>query len=156
MNAVAETRYLAARMTEVQLLDVLTSLAEQAETDEGARAIFAILDAALSRRLGLDATKVAAAPLGTVETLQLAFEAQRFWVLIDRQHNQDVAVGPFATKELAEHDLQYGKVIDDLCHEDCLDAYVFEGLPPVGFDRVKPQYLVFANSWLVRLQGVDE
>ncbi|XBH21716.1 hypothetical protein V5R04_00355 [Jonesiaceae bacterium BS-20] len=109
--------------------------------------------------MGLDADKVAAAPLGAVETLRLSFEAQRFWVHIERQETEDIAVGPFATKELAEQDLEHGEVVEDLCLEDCLDAYVFEGLPSVGVDRVQPTYrrVSVANGvTLVRLQGVNE
>ncbi|XBH22932.1 hypothetical protein V5R04_06885 [Jonesiaceae bacterium BS-20] len=50
MNAVAEIRYLAASMTEVQLLDMLAGKADQAKTDEGTRAIFAIVAADFTRR----------------------------------------------------------------------------------------------------------
>lgn len=159
MNAVAETRYLSARMTEVQLLDVLAGMETQAKTDEEARAVFSILAADLTRRLGLDATKVATAPLGAVATLRIAVESKQFWVHIERQDAGDIAVGPFATKELAEHDLEHGEVVDDLCLEDCLDAYVFEGIPAEGVDRVKPEYRrvqVAGGFTLVRLQGVEE
>mgnify|MGYP003617416802 CR=1 FL=1 len=159
MNAVAETRYLSARMTEAQLLEVLAGMEAQAQTDEEARAIFSILAADLTRRLGLDATKVATAPLGAVATLRIAVESKQFWVHIERQDTEDIAVGPFATKELAEHDLEHGEVVEDLCLEDCLDAYVFEGIPAQGVDQVKPEYRTVTGDngfSLVRLQGVDE
>ena len=45
------------------------------------------------------------------------------YVLIDRQNNPDAAVA-FDTKTDAESALDAHELIDSLCAEDCLDAYV--------------------------------
>ncbi|XBH22931.1 hypothetical protein V5R04_06880 [Jonesiaceae bacterium BS-20] len=73
-----------------------------------------------------------------METLCIAVESKQFRVHIVRQEAGDFAVGSFTTKELAEQDLEHDEVVEDLCLEVSLDAYVLEGIPAEDVDRSSP------------------
>lgn len=50
--------------------------------------------------------------------------ARAWWITIDRQYADAPAqIGPYLTEADAEHALQHAPMVDNLCHEDCLDAY---------------------------------
>lgn len=60
---------------------------------------------------------------------------EAYWILIDREWNANLAVGPYPGEAAANHAMQHALLIDYYCEEDCLDATVEQGEPPEGFER---------------------
>lgn len=72
-----------------------------------------------------------------------------WWICIDRQHHPDVAVGPYDEEYPALRDLEGGDVVDALCEQDCLDAYLTRQpesdrvlLRPDGTPHATPEHQV--------------
>lgn len=60
---------------------------------------------------------------------------KQWWVHIDRDHSNDLAVGPYPSKDAADHAVGYAGLIDGICAEDCLDLTVEDHAHP-GYEQV--------------------
>ncbi len=76
-----------------------------------------------------------AQPRQIVDT-DLCSQSEKFYVVIDRQYGPGVAVA-YPDKATAERALISSPLVDSLCEEDCLDAYV-EGTVPEGYEEIVP------------------
>lgn len=47
-----------------------------------------------------------------------------WWVLLERDRHDDMAIGPYATEEAAAYAAQNALLVDGYCEEDCLEVYV--------------------------------
>ena len=58
------------------------------------------------------------------------------WVFIERESNDFLAVGPYPTRDAAQHAVQAAPLIEGLCEEDALDAFVAAVEPGAHWKRV--------------------
>lgn len=65
---------------------------------------------------------------------------QPWWVLIEREHSRDIAVGPFISEAEADGALvgrgPNGLLVDGLCEEDALDASTTQAVDVVAHEFV--------------------
>lgn len=58
------------------------------------------------------------------------------WVVIEREHDEPLYVGPYASDSDAMHALDHSLLIDGLCETDALDAYIRGHIPDVSAPAV--------------------
>lgn len=76
------------------------------------------------------------APTTHREGLAAPAEQTGWWVYIKRQYTADLAVGPYATKEIVDAAFESSLLIDGFCEEDCLDAWTADEQPDDAWERV--------------------
>lgn len=62
--------------------------------------------------------------------------APEWWVVIEREHGPDLAVGPYTDEAAATLALEESPLIDGFCEEDALDAYATDDAPADDIERV--------------------
>lgn len=50
--------------------------------------------------------------------------SQVTWIRIEREHSKNAFVGPYKDEAQAEHAMNNALLIDGICEEDALDAYI--------------------------------
>lgn len=70
---------------------------------------------------------------------------QPWWIFIERQYSADVVVGPYPNHAAADYAMIHALIIDGLCEEDCLDAYLVvppfaDGVEQIFIDPANPHH----------------
>lgn len=51
------------------------------------------------------------------------------WIYIQREHSNDLMIGPYETESTAVHAMEHSNLIEGLCQEDCLECFTTDDEP---------------------------